>query len=139
MVEFSKAVVAPSEHKAAGTITYVFKGAHVIKSNNQNPLLTMHFNTPVLSARLVPKKGELHLVIDLRPGVDAIPGAGMRAGAEAGGQQFFVKFPSGSYLPKNDADVEDPYVKKSSKKTAPITKTPPSTAPKKPTGKGPSE
>jgi len=139
MVEFSKAMVSPSEHKAAGTITYVFKGAHVIKSNNQNPLLTVHFNTPVLSARLVPKKGELHLVIDLRPGVDAIPGAGMRAGAEAGGQQFFVKFPAGSYLPKND-EADDDYVKKSKKTVTPsTTKTPPPTTTKKPTGKGPSE
>jgi hypothetical protein len=135
MVEFSKPIVAPTEHKAAGTITYVFVGAHVIKSNNQNPLLTMHFNTPVLSARLVPKKGELHLVIDLRPGVDAPPGSGIRVGAEAGGQQFFVKFPAGSYLPKDDLDDEP--IKKGVKKTPSTTKTPPST--KKPNGKGPAE
>jgi len=84
----------------------VFKGAHVIKSNNQNPLLTMHFNTPVMSAKLVPKKGELHLVVDMRPGANAAPMFGMRASSDGDGQQFFVKFPSGSWLPKGAENEE---------------------------------
>jgi len=95
-----------TEHRAAGSVTYVFKGAHVIKSNNQNPLLTMHFNTPVLSARLVPKKGELHLVVDMRPGANAPPSSGLRASSDGDGQQFFVKFPSGSWLPKGAENEE---------------------------------
>lgn len=105
MVEFSKPTAAPSEHKAAGSLTYVFKGAHVLKHNNQNPLITVHFNTPVASARLVPKQGELHLVIEYRGGADAAAVTGMRAATEGGGQQFFVKFPAGTWLPKG-ADSE---------------------------------
>lgn len=103
MVEFSKTVAPPTRFEAAGTVTYVFKGAIVLKHNNQNPLLTAHFNTPVVSAKLVPKKGELHLVIDLRAAAAAGATSGVRAGSDPGAMQFFAKFPSGSYLPK-DAD-----------------------------------
>lgn len=103
MVEFSKTVAPPTRFEAAGTVTYVFKGAIVLKHNNQNPLLTGHFNTPVVSARLVPKKGELHLVIDLRAAAAGGATSGVRAGSDPGAMQFFAKFPSGSYLPK-DAD-----------------------------------
>jgi hypothetical protein len=106
MVEFSSNPASPTEHKAAGSVTYVFKGAHVIKHNNQNPLLTVHFNTPVMSAKLVPKKGELHLVVDMRPGANAAPTMGMRASSDGDGQQFFVKFPSGSWLPAGAENEE---------------------------------
>jgi len=106
MVEFSQNPASPTEHRAAGSITYVFKGAHVIKSNNQNPLLTVHFNTPIVSARLVPKKGELHLVIDMRPGVNVQPSSGLRASSDGDGQQFFVKLPSGAWLPKGAENEE---------------------------------
>ena len=112
MIEFSKTIAAPTEHKAAGVITYVFKGAHVTKYNNENPLLTVHFNTPLISARLVPKGSELHLVIELRAGVDATPTTGTRAPSEGTGQQFFVSFAKGSYLPPGD---DEPW---SSKPTA---------------------
>jgi len=108
IIEFSKATTAPSEHKAAGSLTYVFKGAHVLKTNNKNPLITVHFNTPVASVRLVPKKGELHLIIDYRAGADAAAASGMRAGSEGGGQQFFVKFPSGTWLPKGEGSEAMP-------------------------------
>lgn len=107
IVEFSKTTNAPTEHKAAGSYTYVFKGPVVSKANNKNPLLTLHFNTPVASARLVSAKGEVRLVIDLRAGVDAAGVSGLRAASEGGGgQQFFVKFPAGSFLPKG-ADGEE--------------------------------
>ncbi len=100
IVEFSKEPSAPTEHRAAGSITYVFKGAQVARANNKNPLITVHFDTPVSSARLVNKKGELHLVISLRPGVDVAPTTGVRAPGDGAGKQFFVKFPSGSWLPQ---------------------------------------
>ncbi|GAC1352092.1 MAG: hypothetical protein NVS3B20_06820 [Polyangiales bacterium] len=112
LVAFSKAVETPTERKGKGAVTYVFKGAHVLKSNNRNPLLTVHFNTPVMKARLVPKKGELHLVIELRPGTEASGASGLRAG-DGGGQQFFVKFGAGNYLPAVDDAVDGP-MKKSS-------------------------
>ena len=105
LVEFSKGVGAPTRFDAAGSVTFVFKGAIVLKHNNQNPLITLHFNTPVASARLIPKKGEVHLVIDLRAGVTAAPANGMRPGSDPGSLQFFAKFPSGTYVSK-DADDE---------------------------------
>ena len=56
---------------AQGTLTYVLKGAHVDKRNNFNPLVTVHFNTPVTSARLVPHGSDLWFVVDLRAQRDA--------------------------------------------------------------------
>lgn len=138
MVEFSKNVAPPSRFEAAGTVTFVFKGAIVLKHNNQNPLLTGHFNTPVSSARLVPKKGELHLVIDLRAATSAAGTTGMRAGGEPGSMQFFAKFPAGSYLAK-DAD-DEPMLKpsttklKGTGKDASKSEAPPPPPEKKPTG-----
>ena len=132
MVEFSKALAAPTEHKAAGTITYVFPGAVVTKHNNKNPLLTIHFNTPVLDARLVTVKGELHLVVQLRGGIDVAAVTGMRPATEGTKQQFFVKFPSGSYLPATDDLDIKPNAKseqgKASEDTTPKKKQPKTTA-----------
>lgn len=108
VVEFSKNPASPTEHPAAGSLSYVFKGAHVIKSNNQNPLITVHFNTPIASARLVPHKGELHLKIEFRPGVSVKPSSGLRASSDGDGQQFFVKLPAGAWLPKGAENEEMP-------------------------------
>ncbi len=130
MVEFSQTPTAPTEHVAAGSVTYVFKGAHVSKHNNQNPLLTVHFNTPVASARLVPKKGELHLVVDLR--ANATASSGLRASSDGDGQQFFVKFPSGTWLPKgaeNDPMPPAPTQKLKAKGEGTPAKTAPATEP----------
>ena len=52
-----------------GAIVYVLKGAHVDKRNNFNPLVTVHFNTPVTSARLVPHGKDLWFVVDLSASV----------------------------------------------------------------------
>ena len=38
-----------------GRITYVLKGARVGHRNNSNPLVTVHFNTPVTRAQLLPR------------------------------------------------------------------------------------
>jgi hypothetical protein len=129
MVEFSQNPSSPTEHKAAGSVTYVFKGAHVIKHNNQNPLITVHFNTPVSSAKLVPKKGELHLVVDMRAA--AAPTFGLRASSDGDGQQFFVKFPSGSWLPKGaeNEEMPPPPTQKLKAKGEGTKDTPPSSAP----------
>ncbi len=105
MIEFSNPPTVPTEHRAKGSVTYVFKGAALAKANNQNPLITVHFNTPVAAARLVPKKGELHLVVEMRPGADAAPTSALRASSDGDGQQFFVHFPAGVWLPKG-ADEE---------------------------------
>ena len=58
--------VPVEEHKAQGSITYVLKGASARVRNNTNALVTVHFNTPVTKARLVPHGKDLHFVIDLR-------------------------------------------------------------------------
>jgi hypothetical protein len=98
MVEFSKTLPAPTEHRAKGSITYVFKGARITKHNNSNPLVTVHFNTPIAVARLVPKGADVHLVIELRGGAEALPTTGIRAGTEGAGAQFFAKFAPGHFI-----------------------------------------
>ena len=52
-VELTKPVAYETK-TAKGTVTYVLKGARVSRRNNTNALVTVHFNTPVTSARLVP-------------------------------------------------------------------------------------
>ncbi|HEX8789957.1 MAG TPA: hypothetical protein VF765_03330 [Polyangiaceae bacterium] len=94
-VELSKPV--PYDTKTSrGGIVYVLKGAHVDKRNNFNPLVTVHFNTPVTSARLVPHGKDLWFVVDLRASVT--PTVTMDA-AKEGGAVLRIGFPSGSYLP----------------------------------------
>lgn len=94
-VELSKPVTYDTK-ASRGSIVYVLKGAHVDKRNNYNPLVTVHFNTPVTSARLVPHGKDLWFVIDLRASVQ--PTVTMDA-AKDGGAVLRIGFPSGSYLP----------------------------------------
>jgi hypothetical protein len=54
------------ERKAPGSITYVLKGASPRVWNNTNALVTVHFNTPVSRARLVPQGPDLLFVVELR-------------------------------------------------------------------------
>jgi hypothetical protein len=94
-VQLSKA--APYDTKsAAGTLTYVLKGVHVDRRNNYNPLVTVHFNTPVTSARLVPHGADLWFVVDLRASVQ--PTVTMDA-AKDGAAMLRIEFPKGDYLP----------------------------------------
>jgi hypothetical protein len=83
-----------------GTITYVLKGAHVSRRNNYNPLVTVHFNTPIASARLVPHGGDLWFVVSLR--ANAQPTATLD-GTKDGGSMLRVEFPKGDYLPATRA------------------------------------
>jgi hypothetical protein len=61
--------VPVEERRAQGSITYVLRGAHVRVRNNTNALVTVHFNTPVSRARLVPQGNDLLFVVDLRANV----------------------------------------------------------------------
>jgi hypothetical protein len=81
-----------------GSITYVLQGAHVSRWNNTNPLVTVHFNTPVTEARLVPHGRDLWFVIDLRAQVQ--PTASMDA-TKAGGAILHLDFAKGDYLPQS--------------------------------------
>jgi hypothetical protein len=96
-VELSQPV-AYDVRAGRGTLTYVLKGAHVDRRNNYNPLVTVHFNTPVSQARLEPHGKDLWFVIDLRANVQ--PTAAMDA-AKDGGAMLRVEFPKGDYLPRS--------------------------------------
>lgn len=88
------------EKPVAGGITYILKGAHVAKRNNENALVTVHFNTPVTRARLVPVGGDLHFVVELRQNVKAtwklVP-------AKDGATVLQIDFPNGTYLPNEES------------------------------------
>lgn len=84
------------EAKPGATVfTCVLKGAHVDRRNNYNPLVTVHFNTPVTTARLVPHGPDLWLVATLRAKVD--PAVTMDA-TKDGGAILRVEFPKGDYV-----------------------------------------
>ena len=88
--------VAYETRTARGTVTYVLKGARVIRRNNTNALITVDFNTPVTSARLVPHGHDLWFVVELRAAVQ--PTVSMDAGKE-GAAVMHIEMPKGQYLP----------------------------------------
>jgi hypothetical protein len=94
-VELSKPISYDTK-AVGGAITYVLKGARVDRRNNYNPLITVHFNTPVTSARLMPHGPDLWFVIELRARVT--PVVTMDASKD-GGAMMRIEFPKGSYLP----------------------------------------
>lgn len=83
------------ERKARGTITYVMHGARVTVHNNTNPLVTVHFNTPVAGARLAQSGRDLLFIVTLR--ADATPTWKVNPGKE-GSSVLTVDFPKGSYV-----------------------------------------
>jgi hypothetical protein len=98
-VELSRPV--SYETKAArGSLTYVLKGARPGRRNNMNPLVTLHFNTPVASARLVPRGHDLWFVVALR--ADVQPTVTMDP-AKDGGAVLRIDFPKGDYVPAASA------------------------------------
>jgi hypothetical protein len=86
--------VQVEERKAQGSITYVLKGAHVTRWNNTNALVTVHFNTPVSRARLVPQGNDLLFIVDLRA---AATPAFKIAEAPDKTSMLTVDFPKGDY------------------------------------------
>jgi hypothetical protein len=87
--------VKVEERKAQGSITYVLKGASPRVWNNTNALVTVHFNTPVSSARLVPVGQDLHFVVELRAPVT--PTWKMEDGQDKTAL-LAIDFPKGDYL-----------------------------------------
>ncbi|AKV02485.1 hypothetical protein AKJ09_09148 [Labilithrix luteola] len=87
--------VQVEEHKAQGSLTYILKGAYVRQRNNLNSLVTVHFNTPVSRARLVPHGNDLHFVIDLRAS-GAAPTWKMQAAPDKSAK-LIIDFPKGDY------------------------------------------
>jgi hypothetical protein len=94
-VELTKPVAYETKTRKGG-IVLVLEGAHVGRRNNCNPLVTVHFNTPVTTARLVPHHKDLWFVVDLR--ADVQPTVTMDATKE-GGAMVRIEFPPGHYLP----------------------------------------
>ncbi len=80
---------------ANGSIVYVLKGVRVDRRNDLNALVTVHFNTPVTSARLVPHGGDLWFVVNLRANIQ--PSVTMDA-TKDGGAMLRVEFPKGDYI-----------------------------------------
>ncbi len=95
--------VPVEERKAQGSVTYVLKGAHVQLHNNTNALVTVHFNTPVSRAKLVPSGNDLLLVIDLRAA--AQPTWKMNE-AQDKTAMLQVDFPKGDYLTGVDPEQQ---------------------------------
>jgi hypothetical protein len=90
------------ERRAARVLTYVLKGARIVYRNNENPLVTVHFNTPVTQARLLPSGRDLLLSVDLR--ADTAVTWKMVAGDDGGGM-LQLDFPKGSFLPADGVYV----------------------------------
>lgn len=106
-VEFSNGQPAgPKIARAKGVITVTFTGAAITKRNNENPLITSHFNTPVAETRLtVPAGGSVSLVIKLRKrNVDVDINTGWLENTAL--KTFAVVFPKGTYY--TEPDIERP-------------------------------
>lgn len=107
--------VPVEERRAAGSITYVLKGARVNVWNNHNALVTVHFNTPVTRARLVSVGADTHLVVELRSA--ATPTYNVSA-VQGGGAVLSVVFPKGDFITGNEeTDAEN--AQKSAQPAAP--------------------
>lgn len=96
-----KAHAAPATAGVVSRREFVLKGAEVVNPNNERALVTVHFNTPVVRARLVPAGRDLHLMVELRadvtPQMKIVP-------AKDNGAMLQIDFPQGSYLPQGDAE-----------------------------------
>ena len=96
-----------TEKREARTLTYVLRGAHIALRNNENALVTVHFNTPVTRARLLPVRGDLVFTVELR--ADSAPVWRMVDGGD-GTSMLQVDFPKGVFLPASETNeaLSDP-------------------------------
>ncbi len=94
------------ERRSPRVLTYVLKGAHVVIRNNENALVTIHFNTPVTRARLLPQGRDLVFTVDLR--ADASPSWKMVGGGD-GTATLQIDFPPGTFLPPDGVVNEAAY------------------------------
>jgi glucose/arabinose dehydrogenase len=92
-----------TEKREARALTYVIQGAHVVYRNNENALVTVHFNTPVTRARLLPVRNDLVFSVELR--ADAVPVWRMVDQAD-GTSMLQIDFPKGSFLPVGEDAVD---------------------------------
>lgn len=107
--------VQVEERKAQGSITYVLKGARIRRWNNTNALVTVHFNTPVYRAKLVPRGSDLHFVVELRAA--AAPTWKMQE-AQDKSAMLVIEFGKGDYV-NVEAPPQEPAKGKKKKGAAP--------------------
>lgn len=110
-VELGQAVPV-EQRKAKGAMTFVLKGARNAFRNNENPLVTEHFNTPVRRAKLVPSGKDLLFVFDLREDVAATQRI---VTTNEGHAMVQIDFAAGSFVREDDGaplpepeDARDP-------------------------------
>ena len=103
-VKLSKAVSFEAK-TGPGVNTYVLKDAHVRRRNDCNPLVTVDFNTPVRTARLVPHGKDLWFVVELRANVSPTASVDSK---EDGSALFRIDFPKGDYLPARPQPSVEP-------------------------------
>jgi hypothetical protein len=102
-VHLSK-TVAVEERKAPGQLVYVLRGARSDVRNDQNPLVTVHFDTPVARVQLRPAGPDLWLVIELRAPAQPI----FRLAPDQDGAAILqVEFAKGANSPKDAAKPAD--------------------------------
>jgi len=92
-VELTKSTTV-TEKRDARVLTYVIRGAQVAVRNNENALVTVHFNTPVARARILPVHGDVVLSIELRADSPAV----YRLVDGTEGSVLQVDFPKGAFL-----------------------------------------
>lgn len=100
-VELTKTATV-TEKREARTLTYVIQGARVDHRNNENALVTVHFNTPVSRARLFPVRGNLVFSVELR--ADTTATWRMTDSADGSASVLQIDFPKGSFLPPGEYD-----------------------------------
>jgi len=141
-VELGQAVPV-EQRKAKGAMTFVLKGARNAFRNNENPLVTEHFNTPVRRAKLVPSGKDLLFVFDLREDV----GATQRVVTTNEGHAMVqIDFGPGSFVKEDQADsvpesgdARDPRTKRRTPRMPPQDGVAPASGakPEEPKGAGP--
>lgn len=93
--------VQVSKREGENELVYTLKGARLSSANNKNALLTAHFSTPVVKARLVPASDDIELVIDLRAKASPSHRVLRREGEST---QLQIDFPAeGESAPSDDA------------------------------------
>jgi hypothetical protein len=113
-VQLSKTPVVEEKRGAGGALMYVLKDVHVERRNNTNPLLTMHWNTPVSRAQLVPSGSDLQFVIDLRTPVAP---EWKLVNAEGGASVLMIEFASGSYLSRRSEPAPLPQARRNKRES----------------------
>jgi hypothetical protein len=94
--------VPVEERRAAGSVTYVLRGAHLRVHNDAHALVTVHFNTPVFRARLVPQGNDLLFVLDMRSA--STPTFKMQEGQDKSAT-LQIDFPKGEFLPGDGSET----------------------------------